>query len=248
MPAWRWLDALTLRWFPRTRPAPLAPIVYWARRSTPTNRLVRLLYGCVRWNYDLVTAERIVEVPFILRHLDAPAGARVLDFGASESPIALHLVSLGYRVVAVDLRPYPFSHPNLTVRQGDFLSTGLPNDSFDAAIALSVVEHCGLGAYDEPMRPAGDRLIVDELFRVLAPRGRLLLTVPYGRAGQTSWYRVYDRPRLTKLLERFTVLATEYYRGIQRKHWLPASEADIAEVDSITPGFVQGVACVVAMK
>src|SRR3989442_9806581 len=135
----RWLEALVLRFFPRVRPAPLAPVIYWARRSTPRNTLVRLLYGMVRWNYDLVTAERIVEVPFVLRHLDAPPGSRILDFGCSESPVALHLASLGYQVLAVDLRPYPFPHPNLTVIRGDFLAATLPASSVHVVIALSAV-------------------------------------------------------------------------------------------------------------
>jgi len=44
-----------------------------------------------------------------------------------------------------------------------------------------------------------------EIHRVLEPGGRLLLTVPFGQPGQTSWYRVYDKARLDRLLASFAV-------------------------------------------
>jgi len=40
----------------------------------------------------------------------------------------------------------------------------------------------------------------------------------------------------------------EYYVGENRRDWRPADEAEIARVDSVSPGFTQGVACVVAVK
>lgn len=92
----------------------------------PKNRLLRFLYGLVAWNYELVVTERIVEIPFVLRNLDCPPGARILDFGCAESPVCLHLASLGYKVVGMDLNPYPFRHPNLQFLQGDFLQNSFP--------------------------------------------------------------------------------------------------------------------------
>src|SRR6185437_11310200 len=41
--------------------------------------------------------------------------------------------------------------------------------------------------------PALDASLIEEIHRVLAAGGRLLLSVPFGRAAQTSPHRVYDR-------------------------------------------------------
>lgn len=222
--------------------------MYYERRDTPRNRVLRLLYGLVVWNYREVTSERIVEVPWIFANLGLPRGARVLDFGCSESPVALELASLGYRVVGVDLRPYPMTHPNLTVVQGDFLTRGFASGEFDAVVAISAVEHCGLGGYGEAAGVGGDRPVVEEMHRILRPGGRLLLTVPYGRAGRTSWYRVYDRASLAALLAGFRVVRTDYYRGLDRHGWQPVDAGDLDGVDSVTRGFVQGVACAAAER
>lgn len=241
-------EQLVLRFFPRILHPPLTPVIYFQRRSVPRNRLIRLVQSAFGRNYELVTLERIVEIPWVFQNLGLPVGAKVLDFGCSQSPIALHLASLGYRVVGVDLRPYPFTHPNFQFIQGDLLQSQLPDAEFDGVVAVSTVEHCGLGVYGEATRERGDQRVVAEIARVLHPGGRLLLTVPYGQQGETSWYRVYDRVGLSSLLTPFTVVKIDYYVGMGRKAWRPAAEEEVARVDSVSAGYVQGVACVVAVK
>jgi SAM-dependent methyltransferase len=236
------------RLFPRlVHPDFTAPI-YFERRSTPRNRAWRLLLGTFIWNYDLVVVERIVEVPWVFQNLGLAPGARILDFGCCQSPMALHLASLGYHVVGVDLRPYDFVHPNLRVVHGDFLESGLAEGEFDAVVAVSAIEHTGLAAYGDAPHAQADRRIVQEFSRVLRPGGRLLLTVPYGRRGETSWYRVYDRESLDALLAPFIVAKIDYYAGLGRAAWRPISEEEIAGVDSVTAEHTHGVACVLAVK
>ena len=241
-------EKMVLRLLPRVIYPEFTAPIYFERRSFPRNRLVRLLYGLFVWNYELVTVERIVEIPFVFQNLDLDRGARVLDFGCNESPVSMHLASLGYEVVGVDLNPYPFTHPNFTFVAGDFLKSRFPRDHFDAVIAISAVEHCGLAAYGDGVEDRGDEKVVGEMWRILKPGGRLLLTVPYGRAATTSWYRVYDKAGLGRLLAAFAISKAEYYAGIGRKAWRPVGEEELAAVDSAALGFAQGVACVVALK
>jgi len=236
------------RLFPRVVHPDFTAPVYFERRPTPRNRAWRLLLGTLVWNYDLVVVERVVEIPWVFQNLGLPPGARILDFGCSQSPMALHLASLGYRVVAVDLRPYDYTHPNLRVVQGDFLEGGFAEGEFDAVVAISAIEHTGLAAYGEPARGCADHPIVTEFNRVLRRGGRLLLTVPYGQRGQTSWYRVYDRESLAALLEPFTITKIDYYTGVGRAAWRPAAEAEAARVDSVGAGHTHSVACVLAVK
>jgi SAM-dependent methyltransferase len=152
-------------------------------------------------------------------------------------------------VTAVDLRSYPFSHPDLRSIQGDLLAQSLPAESFDAAVAVSVIEHCGLSGYGEAPREEGDRQVVARIHGLLRPGGRFLLSVPYGRAGESrKGWRVYDAEGLAALLGDFRVEAAQYFLGLGREHWTPVAPEALAEVESARRGFVQGVACVCAVR
>ena len=98
---------------------------------------------------DWYVNERIVEIPFVHRHIDIDGtGKSALEFGCTRSELALQLAALGYDVYGVDLRPYPFTHPNMKLYQGNLLDL---NDQmeFDLITAISVLEHIGLGVYGE---------------------------------------------------------------------------------------------------
>src|SRR2546428_9643071 len=101
------IEKTILRMFPRVMPPAFTMPMYFERRGTPGNRVARLLYSAMAWNYDLVVVERVVEIPFVVRHVPPVANTRILDFGCTESPLPIHLASLGYQVTGVDLRPYP---------------------------------------------------------------------------------------------------------------------------------------------
>lgn len=153
--------------------------------------------------------ERIVETPFILGHLP-PIGAKILDVGACESPVSLMLASLGYAVTALDLRPYPFSHPNLRVIQGDITDVNLKAE-YDAVICLSTLEHIGLPVYGGRKTTGGDRLAIRAMHQLLAPTGKLLLTTPAAPVEQLfpAW-RVYSPPVLAKMFNLFKSVRINY--------------------------------------
>ena len=88
--------------------------------------------------------ERIIEYPFVWRHLEVPLGATILDLGATGSKLALELANYGYKVIAVDVREYPFTHPNLRYSGGNFLANSFPPASVDAVVAISTIEHFGI--------------------------------------------------------------------------------------------------------
>lgn len=242
------LDPLPIRIVPRTiYPRFTVPVVYQRRRQQ--SNWVRHAIASVRArNYELVVVERIVEIPFVFMHLDVPRGSRVLDFGGTGSSIALHLASLGLDVTVFDLRPYGFYHPNLHEALGDFLHAEVREASFDVAIVVSSVEHAGMAAYGEGKFGDGDRRVMGKIRESLRPGGRLVLTVPFGRAGETTWYRVYDRKRLADLLDGFDVVVAEFYEGVGRTVWVPSDPERLETIDSADCGFVQGVVCIVGIR
>lgn len=151
--------------------------------------------------------ERIVETPFALRALgDVPIGARVLDFGSSENALALSLATMGYAVTALDLRTYPFRHPNLTAVARPLDEWEAEPASFDVILCISTVEHVGLGWYGAERRDErADRRAVERFATLLTPEGKLILTVPYGRPEVDDLQRRYDADGLAALVDGWTV-------------------------------------------
>lgn len=221
------------------------PFLRFLLRQAPVALLVFRVPRLRQVFCDYSTTERIVEIPFVLRHLDVPKGSSILEFGCAESLLALQLANSGYRVTGIDLRPYPFDHPNLRTIQGDIRSIVIPAESFDVVVTVSTLEHVGLDSYGGNIVEDGDFEVLELLHRGLRPGGRLLLTVPYGR-GSLPGTRVYDDDRLGKLLENFSVLEEEYYSKQDGRNWILSDQPRVGTVESVVS--TQGVALIAAAK
>lgn len=140
-------------------------------------------------------------------HLGAPA--RTLDVGSADAPSVAWMRG-AHQHVSLDLFP-----AGLVPGEGVVGSaTELPfaDGTFDVVSAFDVVEHC-----------ADDARALAELVRVLAPGGRMLLSVP---AYQWAWsdhdvqaghHRRYTRPQLQGLVEEAGVQvlrATYAFAGV----------------------------------
>ncbi len=212
------------------------PVKYTVRSESSWMRLV---VGCLPQplNMPFMTlhiSERIVEIPFVFANLRAPKGSTVVDLGCTESSLSLELANRGYKVLASDLRLYPFTHPNLTRLAGDFSSAQVAENSVDAVIAVSTLEHIGLNAYGKRREMTTDYSVVQKVRNVLKPGGQFVMTVPFGIKGQTEWYRVYDRESMSALLANFDMERVEYYRRTGISSWEETSEKCAAEITSPT--------------
>ncbi len=182
------------------------------------------------------THERIVEKGWVFRHLsDLPVNSRILDVGCAESILSIELASSGFRVTGMDVQFHPLGHPNFIFIQGDICRSQLDPASFDAVIALSTIEHIGLGYYGEATGDSGDRTAVEEICRLLKKGGRFLITVPYGKRAVTPLHRIYDERSLQSLLRGFKLKKAEYAIKVDDKTWfspVPQEEAAEREYDS----------------
>ena len=140
-------------------------------------------------------------------------GSRVLDAGAGESTHR-HLFQ-AHRYIALDLAigDPQWNYSKLDVL-GDLLALPFPDQSFAACINIVTLEHVC-----EPARA------LQEIFRVLAPRGKLLLVVPHEwevHQAPHDYFR-YTRHGLVYLLEKagFRNLQIEpvggYFRLLARR-------------------------------
>ena len=188
--------------------------------------------------YGATFDERVVELPWVFAQ--RPAGT-VLDAGSAlnhEFVLRrlrprlddLHIVTLaperdafpelGVSYVYADLRELPFS-----------------DGVYDTVVSVSTLEHVGMdntgyggdaGGSADP--GAAARAAVAELRRVLKPGGRLLLTVPFGRAESHGWLRQFDRAALDELVEaaRPARVELQVWRN-GAAGWQPLDPADAAD-------------------
>jgi SAM-dependent methyltransferase len=176
----------------------------------------------------MVTTERVIEYPFVFQHLNGVVGP-VLDLGCCHSRLPLALASRGFEVVGMDFNPYPYRHPGLRALRGDIMKIPFAAGTFSAVLAVSVIEHIGIGHYGEPEADIGDRVAVREIARILKPGGKALITVPYGRTHTNDWMRVYDQPRLAQLTAALATDQVEY--AVSRTGlWMPAEEGEAATI------------------
>ena len=168
----------------------------------------------------LLVNERIVEQPFAFAHLARlPRGARVLDVGGAESTVGLSLAALGLDVTVVDPREHPLRHPNLRHerRRLDELAPAAP---FDAALALSSIEHFGLEGYDNTRAdPRLDVAALRNLRELVVPDGLLVLTVPFGARSVDAFQRVYDEDGLDELLAGWQTIERVTAGRLDRTTW-----------------------------
>lgn len=144
-----------------------------------------------------------------------PETAKILEIGANQEPVANILSIAGYDVTGIDLMDY-MQRINLPLNfkyiRGDFNDMCF-NEEFDVVIALSTVEHIGLGVYGDQPYADGDTLTIQNVWRALKSHGKTYLTVPVGQYQQISGHwKVYDRPTLkVRIIQNFRVIKRRYF-------------------------------------
>ena len=160
------------------------------------------------------TDERVVELPWVLSRLSGRSALEV-GYAFAEAPYLAALVRAGFeRLVGVDLAAaeVPFEAVQADVRELPF-----GDGEFDLVLCVSTLEHVGADntqyGVDAPEGAETRLRALRELRRVLAPAGRLLLTVPCGEPGDHGWFRQEDVRGWNRLVARagFFVEEQEVY-------------------------------------
>ena len=187
--------------------------------------------------YGVGLDERVIEYPWLISQL---SGEHVLDAGSVLNHAhILDRVLPGIESLSITtLRPEPQSFPErgINYHYGDLRELPFEDDSFDAVVCLSTLEHVGMdnsfyGAdearADDPRHEA--RRALSELERVSVPGGKLLLSVPFGQREDHGWFRQFDADDLADLLSasRFASAKTEIFR-YSAAGWQRSSAEDAA--------------------
>jgi SAM-dependent methyltransferase len=116
---------------------------------------------------------------WLARELAISTPTRHLDIGSDVKLICT--LSAFMPTEFMDFRPLEANLPGLYCTHGDILALPMADASVMSLSCLHVVEHIGLGRYGDPIDPDGSCKAISELVRVLAPGGRLFISVPVGR-------------------------------------------------------------------
>lgn len=162
------------------------------------------------WRID----ERIVEYPWFISRLPEGKG-RLLDAGSALN------------------HPYLMAHPKIREKQTfvstlapeywaawqwgvsyvyeDLREACFRDDYFDWIACISTIEHVGLDntmLYTSEASKKEDNAgtyaeFLIQLRRMLAPGGKLFLSMPFGRHVNHGWFQIFDGPMVDALVQKF---------------------------------------------
>ena len=221
---------------------PVGRIIFWISIGL---KKLSLLFGGF--------SQRAVEYPWVMESLRfVPREGLILDVGCAESLLSHELIARGFRVVGIDIRDYPFKDKRMIFLKRNIMDTHLPDNTFDAIVLVSTIEHIGLESYGQIVKDTnGDLRAMNELKRILKHQGIIILTTPYvGRAPLriNPFERNYNRQRLSELTRGLKIIKEDYFYPLRsRKHlyWLRLSKE---EMDKQTFTREAGIACLVLQK
>lgn len=114
-----------------------------------------------------------------------------VDIGSSV--LTMSVLSAHVTTVFMDYRPLKTHLLNLHNVAGSIVCLPFVTYGIDSLSCMHVLEHIGLGRYGDPLDPDGSSKAAAELDRIVAPGGRLYLTVPVGRPRVCfNAHRVFD--------------------------------------------------------
>ncbi len=190
------------------------------------------LYPCVRdktiqtdfdrhYVYHIAWAIRKVMDIKPIKHVDLSSSLFFSSTLSASIPTAFY-----------DYRPANLQLTNLSSDFADLCSLPFKNESIESLSCMHVVEHVGLGRYGDPIKPDGDLEAMQELKRVVAKGGHLLLVLPVGKERlQFNAHRIYSSTTIKKIFSDWTL--EEFYlipdKNFSNSPLLNASDAVVEQ-------------------
>ena len=111
---------------------------------------------------------------------------RHVDIGSRIDGFVAHVATFR-PIEVIDIRPMPPSiHSNIRYAQLDLMSGGVGAvGTSDSVSCLHAIEHFGLGRYGDPLDPEGHKRGFANIARLVAPGGRLYISMPVGHSNET---------------------------------------------------------------
>jgi hypothetical protein len=113
------------------------------------------------------------------------------------------IISAFVKVNYFDFRPADIKLSNLKSEHADLTSLPFKDNSISSLSCMHTIEHIGLGRYGDPLDYNGDLRAINELVRVLAVNGNLLIVVPIASVPKICFnaHRIYSVNQILKYFE-----------------------------------------------
>ena len=171
---------------------------------------------------SLIMQERDRYILNYIDTLDVKKGARILDLGCGTALISENLLQRGFIVAGIDSsEPMPDSahepgkkiglECNTPFLSGKAEQSDLPDDSFDAVIAVGLLEYL-----------KWDRWALQGMYRVLKPEGHLIVAVP-------------NRISLSYITDPFFLISNVLKRNVKYISRLPENSPCISNRNLYVP-------------
>jgi len=139
-----------------------------------------------------------------------------------------------------DYRPADVELDNFTSAKADLTNLHFASDSIRSLSCMHTIEHIGLGRYGDPVDYEGDLKAMQELARVLAPGGCLLLVTPIGQESKILFnaHRIYLADAIAKVFGNLGLKVVQF-------SYIPQNNGSMVEADiqSFTTSDPYGCGC-----
>ncbi len=142
-----------------------------------------------------------------------------IDVGSSV--LTVGVLSGWVKTVFLDYRPLKTCSTGLYSIAGNLLVLPFRDGSLKSLSCLHVIEHIGLGRYGDPLDPQGSVKAAKELQRVLAPGGRLYISLPIGRERTCfNAHRVHHPKNVLRMFSELSLIDFSYIddNGVFKQH------------------------------
>lgn len=192
--------------------------------------------------------ERSVEYPWIFSKLSEKQNA-LLDAGSTfnfEFVVDHPLIKNKELTIATFFpEEHCFFKKRISYVYTDLRSTYFRNEFFDEIVSQSTIEHIDMDnsiyGYSEKNTDGKKSYeylkAVSEMIRILKPKGKLLITFPFGKYEHHGFFQQFDKEMLQRTIALFEGkgnVKTDYFK-YERDGWRFAEQQELSQVMSFNP-------------
>lgn len=179
-------------------------------------------------------SDRYIEYPWMLENIPIKQG-RLLDVGSTVCDKLYETLPKEIEINCLNVNEKKCKHSEIKFFKCDIRKTDFQDNYFDCITCISTIEHVGVaGRYNSDDDPEGDIKSMEEIKRILKPKGILLITVPYGIKDMLPINKLYNKGRLEKLFNGFDIENIKFRKFSERWGvWLKVAEEKAATTDML---------------